>query len=130
MCNKDSVEVEFDYTSFLGASCSKKWTFLELFSAIAPSFGFKSNQYNEDTLNTHDRLFDQAFTSLACGHSDEENLVELMKLARQYQVNALKIAMPYALEQGQIASIEQRALVNISPMVGNDDLVVSILPMM
>lgn len=130
MCNEDDVEIEFDYSNFLVASCGKKWTFKDLFTEIAPSFGIKLKQHNGGAMHTEEHSFDKAFSSLACAHSDEENFVELMKLARQYRVSALKISMPYALDKNQIASIERRALVSISPTLDNDDLLVSILPSM
>ncbi len=81
--------IEFDYTSFLGATGSKKWTFLEAFATIAPIFGLMWKQNIAELSQPEDRLWDAALKSMSSRQSDESNLVMLVKLAK------LKESMSY-----------------------------------
>lgn len=57
--------IEFDYTSFLGATGSKKWTFLEAFATIAPIFGLMWKQNIAELSRPEDRLWDAALKSMS-----------------------------------------------------------------
>ena len=48
--------IEFDYTSFLGVTVSKKWTFLEALTTIAPIFSLIWKQNLEELISAEDRL--------------------------------------------------------------------------
>ncbi|EGQ7965765.1 transporter [Vibrio vulnificus] len=101
--------VEFDYTSFLGASCSKKWTFLEALTTFAPVFGLMWKNSIAELSEPEDRLWDAALKSMSSRRSDESNLVTLLKLAKLEGIDELTVVMPYALEPTQIDFIQNRS---------------------
>ncbi|EIO4104820.1 transporter [Vibrio vulnificus] len=101
--------VEFDYTSFLGASCSKKWTFLEALTTFAPVFGVMWRNSIAELSEPEDRLWDAALKSMSSRRSDESNLVTLLKLAKLEGIDELTVVMPYALEPTQIDFIQNRS---------------------
>ncbi|EHU9472952.1 transporter [Vibrio vulnificus] len=101
--------VEFDYTSFLGASCSKKWTFLEALTTFAPVFGVMWKNSIAELSEPEDRLWDAALKSMSSRRSDESNLVTLLKLAKLEGIDELTVVMPYALEPTQIEFIQNRS---------------------
>ncbi|ELA3115888.1 transporter [Vibrio vulnificus] len=101
--------VEFDYTSFLGASCSKKWTFLEALTTFAPVFGVMWKNSIAELSEPEDRLWDAALKSMSSHRSDESNLVTLLKLAKLEGIDELTVVMPYALEPTQIDFIQNRS---------------------
>ncbi|ELP6738581.1 transporter [Vibrio vulnificus] len=101
--------VEFDYTSFLGASCSKKWTFLEALTTFAPVFGVMWKNSIAELSEPEDRLWDAALKSMSSRRSDESNLVTLLKLAKLEGIDELTVVMPYALEPSQIDFIQNRS---------------------
>ncbi|GEM75553.1 hypothetical protein [Vibrio sagamiensis] len=100
--------IEFDYTSFLGVTVSKKWTFLEALTTIAPIFSLIWKQNLEELISAEDRLWSSAMKELSSRKSDEANLVSLVILAQEQNVNQLYILMPYSLEAKQIEYIEER----------------------
>ncbi|MDV6250832.1 transporter [Vibrio sp. EA2] len=100
--------IEFDYTSFLGVTASKRWTFLDAFATIAPIFGLMWKKNLAEHSKPEDRLWDAALNSMSSRHSDESNLVELTRLAKGEGINELRIVMPYSLEPKQIEYIESR----------------------
>ncbi|EGQ8086664.1 transporter [Vibrio vulnificus] len=101
--------VEFDYTSFLGASCSKKWTFLEALTTFAPVFGVMWKNSIAELSEPEDRLWDAALKSMSSRRSDESNLVTLLKLAKLEGIDELTVVMPYALDPTQIDFIQNRS---------------------
>ncbi len=101
--------IEFDYTSFLGVTASKKWTFLEAFATIAPIFGLMWKKNLAELSEPKDRLWDAALKSLSSRHSDESNLVELTRLAKGEGIDELRVVMPYSLDLKQIEYIESRS---------------------
>ncbi|EGQ8071462.1 transporter [Vibrio vulnificus] len=101
--------VEFDYTSFLGASCSKKWTFLEALTTFAPVFGVMWKNSIAELSEPEDRLWDAALKSMSSRRSDESNLVTLLNLAKLEGIDELTVVMPYALEPTQIDFIQNRS---------------------
>ncbi|MFA0409471.1 transporter, partial [Vibrio splendidus] len=103
------TRVEFDYTTFLGASCSKKWTFLEALTTIAPVFSTVWRDSIKELASPEDRLWQMALKSMSTRKSDESNIVTLLKLARLEGINELKVVMPYSLEEEQIEYIETRS---------------------
>ncbi len=100
--------IEFDYTSFLGASASKKWTFSDALGTIAPIFGLMWKNNLTELNKPEERLWQAALKDLSSGHSDESNLVKLMRLAKQEGIDELRVAMPYSLDAKQIEYIESR----------------------
>ncbi|OIQ26620.1 transporter [uncultured Vibrio sp.] len=100
--------IVFDYTSFLGASCTKKWTFLEAMSSIAPMFSERFGKSSEKPVSAEDRLWASALQSLSPSYSDEMNLLTLVKLAKGEGIDRLKVVMPYSLEQEQLDAIQQQ----------------------
>ena len=105
MDHQDSARVEFDYTSFLSASCSKKWTFLEAMSTFAPIFSLAWKDTIKETVSVEDRLWDNALKSLSANRSDESNIVILLELAKLEGISELKLVMPYELEPSQIERV-------------------------
>ncbi|RTZ16630.1 transporter [Vibrio aquaticus] len=102
------TSVVFDYTSFLGASCSKKWTFLEAMSTFAPIFSLAWKNTIKETITVEDRLWDQAMKSLSASRSDESNIITLLKLAKTEGVKELKLVMPYELEVEQLDRVRAK----------------------
>jgi hypothetical protein len=109
MEHQGKTSVVFDYTSFLGASCSKKWTFLEAMSTFAPIFSLAWKSTIKETVSAEDRLWDQAMKSLSASRSDESNILTLMQLARSEGIEELKLVMPYELELEQIEKLRARS---------------------
>ncbi|EGU37674.1 hypothetical protein VII00023_07009 [Vibrio ichthyoenteri ATCC 700023] len=105
--------VVFDYTSFLGASCNKKWTFLEALSTIAPVFSIAWKDTVEQSRDPEDRLWEQALKSLSASRSDESNIDTLVKIAKTEGISELKLVMPYELEPDVIERLQRKSNVNI-----------------
>ncbi|MDP2590184.1 hypothetical protein [Vibrio splendidus] len=114
------TRVEFDYTTFLGASCSKKWTFLEALTTIAPVFSTVWRDSIKELASPEDRLWQMALKSMSTRKSDESNIVTLLKLARLEGINELKVVMPYSLEEEQIEYIETRSHLVIAENIGEE----------
>lgn len=117
------TSVVFDYTSFLGASCSKKWTFLEAMSTFAPIFSLMWKNTIKETLSVEDRLWDQAMKSLSANRSDEANIITLLQLAKIEGIEELKVVMPYELDTEQLERVRLKASVDISPLA-QDELII------
>ncbi|CAM2911154.1 MULTISPECIES: hypothetical protein [Vibrio] len=113
MEHQGKASVVFDYTSFLGASCSKKWTFLEAMSTFAPIFSLAWKSTIKEAVSAEDRLWDQAMKSLSVSRSDESNILTLMQLARSEGIEELKLVMPYELEREQIEKLRNRSNTHI-----------------
>ncbi|MEL7290703.1 MAG: transporter [Pseudomonadota bacterium] len=117
------TSVVFDYTSFLGASCSKKWTFLEAMSTFAPIFSLAWKNTIKESTNVEDRLWQQAMNSLSANRSDESNILTLLELARFEGVEELKLVMPYELDSEQLERMRSKSGVMISPLT-QDELMI------
>ncbi|WP_394125692.1 transporter [Vibrio hepatarius] len=117
------TSVVFDYTSFLGASCSKKWTFLEAMSTFAPIFSLAWKNTIKETISVEDRLWDQAMKSLSANRSDESNIVTLLQLAQTEGIEELKLVMPYELEAEQLEKVRAKINVEISSL-SQDELMI------
>ncbi len=109
----------FDYTTFLGASCSKKWTFSEALKSFAPVFGTVWHDTVKDRKSPDERLWEVALTRLSSRHSDESNLVTLVKLAKLEGIEEIRLVMPYALDEQQIDVIQHQS--NSDIKVGKQD---------
>ena len=107
--NKPNISVVFDYTSFLGASCQQKWTFVEAFHFFSSSESSVKKRKNPDQYELECRLWSQALHVLSTRQSDETNLLELIAIARAEGVAELKLLMPYDLEPEQLSSIRQHS---------------------
>jgi len=99
----------FDYTTFLGASCNKKWTFLEAMTSFAPIFGTVWKDSIKELSSPEDRLWEMALKSLSTRRSDEANLISLVRLAKLEGIEELKLVMPYALDSEQIQLIQNKS---------------------
>ncbi|MCG9582280.1 transporter [Vibrio tubiashii] len=119
------TSVVFDYTSFLGASCSKKWTFLEAMSTFAPIFSLAWKNTIKDTLSVEDRLWDQAMKSLSANRSDESNIATLLQLAKSEGVEELKIVMPYELDVELLERLKTKSKADIRPL-SQDELIIKL----
>ncbi|MDC5840517.1 transporter [Vibrio europaeus] len=117
------TSVVFDYTSFLGASCGKKWTFLEAMSTFAPIFSLAWKNTIKDTLSVEDRLWDQAMKSLSANRSDESNIATLLQLAKSEGVEELKIVMPYELDVELLERLKTKSKADIRPL-SQDELII------
>jgi hypothetical protein len=120
MDKQAETRVEFDYTTFLGASCSKKWTFLEALTTIAPVFSTVWRDSIKELGTPEDRLWQMALKSMSTRKSDESNIVTLLKLAKLEGINELKVVMPYSLEEEQIEYIESRSHLMIAGNTGEE----------
>ncbi|WCP65973.1 transporter [Vibrio tubiashii] len=119
------TSVVFDYTSFLGASCSKKWTFLEAMSTFAPIFSLAWKNTIKDTLSVEDRLWDQAMKSLSANRSDESNIATLLQLAKSEGVEELKLVMPYELDVELLERLKAKSKADIKPL-SQDELFIKL----
>ncbi|XAW90431.1 transporter [Vibrio sp. CDRSL-10 TSBA] len=108
MANTNRISVVFDYTSFLGTSCTKKWTFSDALVSFAPVFGTVWHDTVRDGKSHEERLWEMALQRLSSRRSDESNLVTLVKLAKLEGIQELKLVMPYSLEPEQINAIQAR----------------------
>lgn len=113
MEHQGKKSVVFDYTSFLGASCTKKWTFLEAMSTFAPIFSLAWKNTIKETISVEDRLWDQALKSLSANRSDESNIVTLVELAKSEGLAELKLVMPYELDSEQIQRVSSKTHANV-----------------
>lgn len=109
----------FDYTTFLGASCSKKWTFSEALKSFAPVFGTVWHDTVKSGQSPDQRLWDIALTRLSSRHSDESNLVTLVKIAKLEGIEEIRLVMPYALDEQQINVIQTESDADIK--IGKQD---------
>ena len=100
--------IVFDYTSFLGASCTKTWTFVEALRALAPTLTQKLSGTEQPRMSAEERLWASALQSLSPSYSDEVNLLTLVELAKEEGIDQLKVVMPYSLEKEQIEAIQQQ----------------------
>ncbi|MBN3492676.1 transporter [Vibrio neptunius] len=125
MEHQGKASVVFDYTSFLGASCSKKWTFLEAMSTFAPIFSLAWKSTIKEAVSVEDRLWDQAMKSLSVSRSDESNILTLMQLARSEGIEELKLVMPYELEREQIEKLRNRSNTHIESHQ-QDELIITL----
>ncbi|WP_038172506.1 MULTISPECIES: hypothetical protein [Vibrio] len=117
------TSVVFDYTSFLGASCTKKWTFLEAMSTFAPIFSLAWKNTIKESITVEDRLWQQAMNSLSANRSDESNILTLLELAKFEGVEELKLVMPYELEDEQIERMRRKSGVSILALT-QDELMI------
>jgi len=113
MEKQEMVSVVFDYTSFLGESCKKKWTFIEVFTSITPVFCLTCKTSIDKTKEPEDRLWEQAFNNLSAQSSDESNLISLVNLAKYEGIEELRLMMPYELDNHQIQQIIKHTNVKI-----------------
>jgi len=125
MEKNETVSAVFDYTSFLGASCKKKWTFLEILTSIAPVFSTVWKDSLNDSARPEDRLWEQAFNTLSAQNSDESNLIRLVKLAKIEGIGELKLMMPYELDQQQLELISEKTNAKILH-VAKDEFVIGL----
>ncbi|MBT2959349.1 transporter [Vibrio anguillarum] len=109
MNKQERRRVVFDYTTFLGASCKKKWTFLEAMTSFAPIFGTVWKDSIKELSSPEDRLWEMALKSLSTRRSDEANLISLVRLAKLEGIEELKLVMPYALDSEQIQLIQNKS---------------------
>ncbi|AEH33488.1 transporter [Vibrio anguillarum] len=109
MNTQERRRVVFDYTTFLGASCNKKWTFLEAMTSFAPIFGTVWKDSIKELSSPEDRLWEMALKSLSTRRSDEANLISLVRLAKLEGIEELKLVMPYALDSEQIQLIQNKS---------------------
>ncbi|MCG3728220.1 transporter [Vibrio cincinnatiensis] len=109
MDQSQRVAVVFDYTSFLGVSCRKKWTFSEALLSFAPIFGAVWQDTVKLSQTQEERLWDMALRRLSSRRSDEANLITLLKLAKSEGIEELKLVMPYSLEPEQITLIQEKS---------------------
>ncbi len=114
MEHQGKTSVVFDYTSFLGASCSKRWTFLEAMSTFAPIFSLAWKNTIKDTVSVEDRLWEQAMKSLSASRSDVVNIVTLVQLAKSEGIEEIKLVMPYELDNEQLERVSHRSHATIS----------------
>ncbi len=123
MQSSELTEAVFDYTSFLGESCSQKWTFIDALSSIAPVFSTVWDEATKDVSDPNARLWEMAMKSLSSRRSDESNLVTLIKIARHENIERVQLMMPYALEPEQIEVIQAKTKAKIVRLQADDFLI-------
>ncbi len=73
----------------------------------------------KDGKSPDERLWEVALTRLSSRHSDESNLVTLVKLAKLEGIEEIRLVMPYALDEQQIDVIQNQS--NSDIKVGKQD---------
>lgn len=110
---KPRISAVFDYTTFLGASCTKKWTFVEAISSFSPLFGVVWLDAIKAEQSPQERLWDIALKRLSTRRSDESNVITLVNLAKQQGIEELTLVMPYALDEQQLITIQTKSAARI-----------------
>lgn len=106
--SKDSGVV-FNYTSFLSASCQYRLTFIDALKALIPSLTVSWTSALPEGISESEKLQTQALKVLSTSTSDTNNLIRLIRLARQERIQELVITLPYALDSEQLDYIEAKA---------------------
>ncbi|MBD1556587.1 transporter [Vibrio sp. S9_S30] len=119
-----TADIVFDYTTFLGVVCRRKWTFLEAIQSFAPIFGVVWKDNLSQMQTPQDRIWDQALSALSAQNSDETNLVRLVKLARAEGIEKITLIMPYELEQDQKTNIGKKSHSVITDLNEDEFLIV------
>ncbi|RQW63395.1 transporter [Vibrio viridaestus] len=101
--------VVFDYTTFLGTSSQKKWTFVDAFHFFSASDELEQNPDDSEQNELEVRLWTKALNVLSSRKSDEANLLALISIAKSEGIEELKLLMPYDLEPDQLTSIRKHS---------------------
>ncbi|TCV99835.1 hypothetical protein [Biostraticola tofi] len=96
----------FDYTSYLSASCKKRWGFIDAIYGVLPIFGIVTRSASVTPQISQDQLDALALQVLSTQVNDETNIIRLITLAMQKHIRLFDICLPYALEQQQLAAIK------------------------
>ncbi|MBF9000107.1 MULTISPECIES: transporter [Vibrio] len=127
MDKQSKIRATFDYTSFLGASCTKKLTFAEVLGSFSPMAGEALKGAIGKEKSAEERLWDIAMDRLSSRRSDESNLINLIRFAHKEGIDEIRLIMPYALEEGQIKVIEQKAQALFHGN-GSEEFIIELLP--
>lgn len=100
------VNVVFDYTSFLGECSDHHWTFIEV-------FGLHWFGDDKQAKDVGQMLWESAMHKMSTQHSDEDNIIELIRLAKKLKIGRLKLIMPYELLVDQVQNIEDQSHVRL-----------------
>jgi len=119
-----TMNIEFDYTNFLGASSDHRWTFVELFGLKWPTNGSHATKGSDK--NAEQKLWDSAMSRLSSQHSDESNICALAELARVQGISSFRLKMPYEISIDQRTVIEEQANANLI-LVGPEEFLVLLL---
>lgn len=98
------VNIVFDYTNFLGECSDHQWTFAEVFGL---------HWVDDKTKNTEQKLWESALHRMSIQYSDEDNIIELIKLAKKLRIDSLRLIMPYSLPDEQLRKIERTSQVKL-----------------
>ncbi|BCL70271.1 conserved hypothetical protein [Vibrio nigripulchritudo MADA3029] len=123
MDKQETADIVFDYTTFLGVVCRRKWTFIEAMQSFAPIFGVVWKDSLNQLQSPQDRIWDQALTSLSAQNSDETNLIRLVKLARAEGIGKITLIMPYELEPDQKVNIGKKGHAKITDLQEDEFLI-------
>lgn len=96
----------FDYTSYLSASCKKRWSFIDAIYGVMPIFGIVTKTPSSHAQTRQEQLASLALQVLSTQVNDETNIIRLIALAKQQGIPCFDIRLPYALEKGQLGAIE------------------------
>ncbi len=100
------VNIVFDYTNFLGECSDHHWTFVEV-------FGLHWFSDNDKAKDVGQKLWESAMHKMSTQHSDEDNIIELIRLAKKLNIATLKLIMPYELPRDQVQKIEDQSQVRL-----------------
>jgi len=96
----------FDYTSYLSASCKKRWSFIDAIYGVMPIFGIVTKTPPSNAHTRQEQLEALALQVLSTQVNDETNIIRLIALAEQEGLPSFDIRLPYALEASQLGAIE------------------------
>ncbi|RMN16872.1 hypothetical protein ALQ63_01112 [Serratia plymuthica] len=108
-----SEKICFDYMDFLSASCKKHWRFVDAIYGVMPFFGMVLKSQACASQTRKEQLKELALQVVSTQVSDETNIVRLIDLAQQQGLAVFDIKLPYALDQQQLAAIQQECVEGI-----------------
>ncbi|QUJ68886.1 hypothetical protein KDD30_07340 [Photobacterium sp. GJ3] len=106
---QQAKEIVFDYTSFLSVLCHYRPTLWDAFKVMLPALEFSWGRTYGSYSSKTERLQSQALKVLSTNTSDVNNLIRLLRLARMEQISELNVCLPYALDETQLALIQEKA---------------------
>lgn len=115
----ENERIFFDYTAFLSKSCLLRLSLLDVLKTLIPSFDIMARSNKKDILSRSADLEKEALKVLSTNVSDTQNLIRLLRLAKNYNITQLIISLPYSLELPQLSIIEKKMKCTIT-LTDND----------
>lgn len=122
-----SDRICLNYTDFLGASCKKRWSFVDAIYGVMPIFGMVTKKPASIAPPSSERLKELALQIISTQVSDEINISRLIVLAQQQDIACFDILLPYPLSDEQLASIRKEYVKPLDLQQRDDRLHVTLI---